>query len=305
MNKYITEAFDIGSEYFKKMINIFSQEKVGDLYIHHIVPRCFFKRKKIECDNSEDNLIPLTYKQHILVHFYAYKCSREIIKEDMLNAIQLLLNSRDIEIAEEQIKDFSISDERSKFFFQKVKAKYDNQFEYKSKYINAKTKILIHCNICNSDFYQLPDNHLKYGCPVCAKRYTPTFEQMVEKANLIHNNFYSYDKSTYKSMDEKMKIICPVHGEFWQKPLMHINRKEGCPQCRYISSSKKQRKDTNYFIKRAIEMYGDKFDYSKVNYINYNTKVIIICKTCGNEFQRTPNHFFGGRLCPYCKKTKK
>jgi uncharacterized protein YycO len=31
------------------------------------------------------------------------------------------------------------------------------------------------------------------------------------------------------------------------------------------------------FIDRARQRHGDKYDYSKVNYINTNTKVCIIC----------------------------
>lgn len=55
------------------------------------------------------------------------------------------------------------------------------------------------------------------------------------------------------------------------------------------------------FIKRAKEKYGDKFDYSKVNYINFNTKVEIICPRHGS-FWTTPNNFLRCKNgCPKCK----
>lgn len=311
LNSKIKDAFD-DNIYFQKMLKVFTLEQVGDLYYHHIVPKCFFKKEKLECDNSENNLIALSYKNHLLVHLYGYLCAKDIIKEEMLNAIQLMLNTSNrfneqdaILEAEKEIALLNVPNERRTFFLNKAKKKYGNNFGYsKVNYINADTKVLIHCNICNNDFWQLPYNHLRYGCPCCSGKLV-SFETFLKKANSIHNNKYIYDRSTFVNMSQKMKIICPLHGEFWQRPTFHINRKEGCPKCRYITSSEKNKKDTSYFIGRAKFLYGNKFDYSKVKYENYNTKVILICNTCGKEFERTPNHFFGGRLCPYCKRSKK
>ena len=41
------------------------------------------------------------------------------------------------------------------------------------------------------------------------------------------------------------------------------------------------------FLEKAKAKFGDKFDYSKVDYINCNTPVTIICPIHG-EFTRTP-----------------
>ncbi len=51
------------------------------------------------------------------------------------------------------------------------------------------------------------------------------------------------------------------------------------------------------FIKRAREKHGDKFDYSKVRYVNGNTKVIITCPIHGDFLQKPLGHLKGG-----CKK---
>ena len=61
---------------------------------------------------------------------------------------------------------------------------------------------------------------------------------------------------------------------------------------------------TDFFIERAIEIHGDKYNYSKVNYINANTKVIIICPTHG-EFKQTPSKHLSGQNCPICSGNKK
>jgi very-short-patch-repair endonuclease len=57
-------------------------------------------------------------------------------------------------------------------------------------------------------------------------------------------------------------------------------------------------------IKRFKEVHGDKYDYSKVNYINATTKVIIICPEHG-EFLQTPTMHKAKQGCPKCSSTFK
>ena len=54
----------------------------------------------------------------------------------------------------------------------------------------------------------------------------------LKTANLIHNKKYDYSLTVYTKMTEKVIIICPLHGEFTQRPMDHINLKQGCPICR-------------------------------------------------------------------------
>lgn len=65
-----------------------------------------------------------------------------------------------------------------------------------------------------------------------------------------------------------------------------------------------RRKTTDEFILEAKKKYGDKYDYSKVNYINCKTKVSIICPEHG-EFWQTPHLHLNGRGCPNCNKSRK
>lgn len=52
-------------------------------------------------------------------------------------------------------------------------------------------------------------------------------------------------------------------------------------------------------------MHGDKYDYSKVKYINKKTKVTIICPLHG-EFEQTPDsHVNSKNGCPLCSKSHK
>lgn len=53
------------------------------------------------------------------------------------------------------------------------------------------------------------------------------------------------------------------------------------------------------FKQRFIKAHGNKYDYSKVEYINPKTKVCIICPEHG-EFWQIPNDHAYGRGCPKC-----
>lgn len=65
---------------------------------HHIIPRSYFKRNKLSCDNSPSNIALLSLKNHILAHFYLYKCSScDWFKYANLSALRYFLKYKNIE----------------------------------------------------------------------------------------------------------------------------------------------------------------------------------------------------------------
>lgn len=58
------------------------------------------------------------------------------------------------------------------------------------------------------------------------------------------------------------------------------------------------------FINRSCKIHGAAYDYSKAHYVNYLTKVTIICNTCGLEFQQIPANHYHGEGCPNCRWDK-
>ena len=76
-----------------------------------------------------------------------------------------------------------------------------------------------------------------------------TTEEFVKKAQQIHNQKYDYQLVDYKNAHTKVKIICPKHGIFEQKPNDHLQGK-GCNQCGIISSSSNRKYNMKYFIKK-------------------------------------------------------
>ena len=58
-----------------------------------------------------------------------------------------------------------------------------------------------------------------------------TTSKFIEKAKEIHGDKYDYSLVEYINSQSKVKIICPEHGMWEQKPNNHINGKKGCPSC--------------------------------------------------------------------------
>lgn len=124
-----------------------------------------------------------------------------------------------------------------------------------------------------------------------------TTEEFIEKARKVHGNKYDYSKVDYKNNKIKITIICPEHGEFQQIPPDHLFG-AGCPKCprnRGLSAEE--------FLKKAREVHGDKYDYSKVEYNCKSTAVCIICPKHG-EFFKTPKRFLSGSGCNKCLEEK-
>jgi len=184
-------------------------------------------------------------------------------------------------------------------FIEKAKKVHGDKYDYsKSIYINPKEKICVICKE-HGEFWQKPYNHLNgQGCSKCrykilSNKYKKTTEQFICEAKKVHGDKYDYSKVDYNLCQEKVCIICPRHGEFWQRPLSHIQG-QGCPKC-----SGNMKKDKALFVEAAEKIHKNKYDYSKVSYTNNHTKVCIICPIHG-EFWQTPNKHFKGNGCPMC-----
>lgn len=130
-----------------------------------------------------------------------------------------------------------------------------------------------------------------------------TQEDVIKRFREAHGDKYDYSKVVFKKAKEKVLIICQTHGGFWQTPQHHY-KGVGCPHCGAIRGGDYIRKTTEKFIEESKETHGDKYDYSKVSYINSSTKVCIICPEHG-EFWQMPMHHIGGRGCGKCGGTGK
>jgi hypothetical protein len=119
----------------------------------------------------------------------------------------------------------------------------------------------------------------------------------------IHGDRYDYSMVDYKSAHKNVKIICGLHGIFEQTYANHICAKRGCIKCGQNNLSRKFSSNTVDFIGKSKKIHGDKYDYTKVDYVSAIKKVIITCKSHG-DFRQTPNSHLGGCGCMGCKNEK-
>ena len=190
--------------------------------------------------------------------------------------------------------------------FDRFKKVHGDKYDYSLflsddfKYERIIDEIPIICPI-HGKFEQSLANHLQgKGCSKCKGGVSYSKEEFVNKSILVHGNKYDYSKTDLEKRDEKgrVRIICPTHGEFWQKPYKHLSGR-GCNKCG--GTNKKTKEE---LIKQIKLIHGEKYDTSKIVYINNYTDVILICPIHG-EFKLTPHNLLCGKQgCPKCNRSK-
>ncbi len=198
-----------------------------------------------------------------------------------------------------------MNDEKTKKFIQKSQAKFGNKFDYtKTIYKTSKTKLCIICKE-HGEFWVTPSNHLKSnGCPICVKNtFRKSLATFINECNIVHNHKYDYSKVEYKNNKEKICIVCPYHGEFWQQPILHL-KGEGCPKCKNETIKRKLRMSTQDFINKSKSIHNNDFSYEKTNLNErYNNKIIVTCNKCKKDIYVVVGAHLSGNKCPHCYGT--
>ena len=196
--------------------------------------------------------------------------------------------------------------EQSVFIEEAIKI-HSNKYDYKDvKYEKNNTNIIIFCNQCNTNFYQTPATHLRgSGCYDCSMKNNglnqrTSTELFIKQSIIIHGNKYDYSETIYETAKIHVKIICNIHGFFEQTPYHHL-RGYGCHKCAIDINANRCRLSLEQFNEKAIIIHGDKYDYSKVEYINNSTNIKIRCIEHDIWFEQMPsNHLRGSSGCYKC-----
>ena len=156
----------------------------------------------------------------------------------------------------------------TEIYTKEAKMIHGDRYDYsKTEYVNGKTKIIVICRE-HGEFEQRPDIHMNYhGCHKCSviKR-SLKVNDFINRSNIIHNFKYDYSKVIIKNTYNEVCIICPEHGEFWQRPDIHL-RGHKCQNC---NSSKGE---------EAIKQF------LMLNKINYeNEKIFVLFKNLDTNY---------------------
>jgi very-short-patch-repair endonuclease len=143
-----------------------------------------------------------------------------------------------------------------------------------------------------------------------------TTEEFVNEARTIHGNKYDYSKTVYVNQLTEVCIICPIHGEFWQKPKNHL-KGNGCQKCKIDKSHRKREhyilkfagrrkiKDTKDFGEYYNKLYNRNYDFSNGIYVNKDSILNIICPLHGDFRMKASYLLYDGRYCPKCSMEHK
>lgn len=165
-------------------------------------------------------------------------------------------------------------------FVNELKAKFNTKKIDFSKvdYHNSHTKVRLVC-AKHGDFDAIPNSLLaekrKYICPYCSrlaqtKKTRLTQKQFLEKANRLHPEKYTYEKTKYKHSHREIKITCKEHGDFTLMPYNFLsNNLSGCPRCSQKVSQPHEK------ILKALDKLNVSYEVNKKVFGNYEADIWI------------------------------
>jgi hypothetical protein len=115
------------------------------------------------------------------------------------------------------------------------------------------------------------------------------------KASVAHKNKFIYDNVVYNNSQDKVKILCPEHGEFEQRAYAHLHQRQGCPKCSHNFPVTHEQ-----FVFKSKERYNIKFTILS-QFTGIKHPITIQCKDHG-EFvlKKAENHLKHTGGCPTC-----
>jgi hypothetical protein len=123
-----------------------------------------------------------------------------------------------------------------------------------------------------------------------------------------HGNKFDYSKSVYINAQTKIEIACNTCFHTWTvTPGNHVGpKRSGCPQCKATNSKARNKSlfNTEWFIEKSNKRHKNRYDYSKTEYINNESKISILCKEHG-IFEQWPSDHINGRGCLECSGVRK
>lgn len=202
------------------------------------------------------------------------------------------------------VKRYSLNTET---FIEKANLKHNNFYIYnKVNYKGSKQKVTITCPK-HGDFQQQAASHLiGFGCPKCKneklKQSNITQTEVLDKIKKIWGDKYDYSQVEFTTYKIKIKLICPLHGEFFKTPTALIYSKQGCPMCGKALTSEKLRKTKERFVEEAQKIHNKFYKYNIKSFKNLKTPMQIICPKHGVFLQKPITHLRGAG-CQKCNSS--
>ena len=186
---------------------------------------------------------------------------------------------------------------------ERFRAVHGDRYDYGNlNYTISAKKLTITCKTHGNFKQSLSIHEAGNGCPKCSGRHRWSTDEFIANSQEMHGDKYTYENTKYIGANDLITITCKIHGDFTTQPARHVQRGDGCPDC-----STRKHLTQEDFLQRATERFGDRYDYSLVEFVNVATPVKIICAAHG-VFEQPPtyhlNNAIGCGQCSYNVSTK-
>lgn len=145
-------------------------------------------------------------------------------------------------------------------------------------------------------------------CQKCKKekKQIEDFNDFEKRGKKIHNGKYIYHIEAFTKMTDKTTITCPIHGDFHQLPINHIDMKQGCPLCANYKKIGMFKYSREEIINMCKKTHGDKYIYDDIIFMGMKKKMLnIFCRKHGffNQIAYDHIHGFGCEKCKFENQT--
>lgn len=105
--KLKTKNYFVDNEYLIKYCNLIERNRNTHNYKgtnkHHIIPKSWFKLNGVQVDNSTNNLVTLSYRDHVMAHYYLCLCTIENLQYANQLALICLTSRKKLNVVEKQL----------------------------------------------------------------------------------------------------------------------------------------------------------------------------------------------------------
>jgi hypothetical protein len=166
---------------------------------------------------------------------------------------------------------------------------YDNTV-YRSTGEDITVECLLHGEFdVNAGEHLRPGKRSK-GCPNCGKirmlskerRMGTTHKDYIKECIEKHGDIYDYTDTEFRGYRYPITVRCKRHNiNFDVLAYDHTTEGylRGCPLCKGIKIMPKEE-----YIKKCVGLYGDKYDYTNIDYSGGNGSITVYCKIHNKNF---------------------
>ena len=147
-------------------------------------------------------------------------------------------------------------------FRQRRDLMWGSRWDYsKTGYTHSELPEVITCRV-HGDFKQSPANHWRghVGCSPCSGVGKANQSQFLIRAKDRWGSRWDYTQTHYLRMADKVEIVCPSHGSFFQNPWSHLRGFVGCSQCVVVSGSNGEKLLGDFIEGLGLEVHRGRRD---------------------------------------------